>query len=252
MNGTYLAKTKQRIHEVNIASGDELIVGTTRLRIFTETHAVPPTHRLHPRNAPVAWLRKPLVAMSAAAVLTGWTMLEGYLEADSVMSVVKLLPYAIITIIMIVSWSGVWSFVGRLTRHKVRFFIHVSLFCVALMLSELLDVVIGCGEFYWSSRMVGAVIAYLGYGILSIGLLYASLAFATNMRPRTRLLASGICVLLFSIATAGLTAAYKDHFGGIPYSKALIPPLLGAPRGQSVDAFLARTNSVFDFNLKNH
>lgn len=250
MNGTYLPKTKGRVTEARIGSGNELIIGTTRLRIFTEIHVVPPVRPLHPRNATVRWLRKPLVAWGAAALVTALAVLEGYLGSDTATSALKLLPYAIIALLTILLWSGVWSFVGRLTRHKIRFVIHVSLICVALILSDLIDVVTHCAEFYSSSWVVGVVVSYLGYGVLYIGLLYLSLAFATNMRPRTRLLTSAICVLLILTATAGLTAAYRAYYGGIPYSTTLMPPIWGAPEGQSIEAFLAHTDSVFDFNLK--
>ena len=249
LNGTYLPKMKRTVTEASIGSGDEVIIGTTKLRVFTDTHPVAPVRPLHLRHAAMDWLRRPVVAWSAAALFTGNSMLDGYLDSDSAITIVKLLPHAISALVLILFWSGIWSFVGRLTRHKIRFHVHLSLICVTLVLSDVLDVAVGSAEFYSNSQAVGTGLAYLGYGALFIGLLHLTLGSATSMRPRKRLLASGISVLLIIAAVAGLSAAYHDRLGP-PFSKTFRPPLGSPPHGQSIEQFLAHTRTVYHIDLQ--
>ena len=49
---------------------------------------------------------------------------------------------------------------------------------------------------------------------------------------------------------SGGTNAQQDNFYTDWYNTLLMPPLGGAPHGQFTEAFLVRTGSVFDFNLK--
>ena len=251
-NGTYLPKLKHTVHESVIASGDELMVGMTKLRIFSDTHKIYPARALHQKNTYVTWMRKPVVAWCMAGVVLGQAVLAGYLKTYTKTSVVKLLPAPIIALIAVLLWSGVWSFVGRLTRHKIRFSIHLSTICLVLILGEILGNLAEYIGFYANSPIIQEVLVYASWVGLSIAFLYATFSVATNMRHNTKIIVSSTFTLLWLVAIVGLLASYREYYftGAIPYSKTLKPPVLGSPSGMSIDAFLIRADRVFEFDIK--
>jgi len=63
-NGTYIVKAKQEAKGVcSIASGTELILGRTRVRIYLGTHKMLSTKLLMKSNKFVSMLRKPVAAL---------------------------------------------------------------------------------------------------------------------------------------------------------------------------------------------
>ena len=247
-NGTYVPKLKRSVSECTISSGDELIIGMTKIRVFTDAHKLPPARTLRQRSAYVTWMRKPAVAWCLAGILSAVSLLGGYLETNTRTSLVKLIPYPIFMLVAVLLWSGAWSFVGRLTRHKIRFSIHLSTICLILILGEVMKQAAETIGFYLNSPVIGGSVEHTGWTILSIALLYMSFSFATNMRHRTRVIASSACALLCGAAITGLLASYQNYYftGSIPYSSILKPPIFGSPAGMSVDAFMIRVDDVFN------
>ena len=179
-------------------------------------------------------------------------MLFRSLKTDARTTLVKLIPAPIFTLVAVLLWSGVWAFVGRLTRHKIRFSIHLATVCLILVLGDIVEQVAETVEFYLNSPVVGGSTKHASWTILSVALLYMSFSFATNMRHRTKVIASSACALLSGAAIVGLLASYRNYYftGAIPYSRTLRPPIFGSPAGMPVDAFMIKVTEALNQTSK--
>jgi len=251
-NGTTLVRLNRKIQETAVVSGEELLIGSTRIRIFDESHQSRPARLLRPKNRVVLLMAKPVFSWISVLFLLALGLLGAFLKTDSSVSFVKLLPVPIFTLILVMLWSGLWSFVGRLTRHKIRFSIHLSYICLFFIFLELLLAGVVSIEFYSNQLILPEILQLIVCVGLTIVLLSGSFGVATNMRAATRNIVSTTFAVLLFAAAIGLTVAYQPYYltGRIPYSKTLKPPLIISPSGQSIDQFLDRADRAFQFDLE--
>lgn len=248
-NGTYVPALKHAACEVVVESGDELILGTTSIRLFRDSHQVSAAHALR-RSAPgIMWMRQPWVAWVLVGLLFGNGLLAAYLVTDTKIVFARLLVTPIVTLLGALLWSGAWAFVGRLTRQEIRFSIHLALICLFLILVRSLENVAEYIGYYTNSPIIYIILACANWAGLFLLLLHASFGVASNMREKTKWVVSatfsGLCLMVFiSLYAAFMAGFYSDT----PSSKTLKPPIVGPPPGISIDAFMRQANRVFEFD----
>ena len=187
-NGVYMPKIKQNVFELMICSGDELILGRTRIRVFLDSHKIPPTKALHQNLKHIKWLKNSAVACTLSLILILMTLLETFLATSTKESLIKLIPAPIFTCIVILFWAGFWTLIGRVVRHKIRFFIHISVFCLWGFIHAIFKNCTDYLSFYLNNPMFNSILNHLFSAGLFILVLYTSLSFSTHMSKKAKII----------------------------------------------------------------
>ncbi len=247
-NGTFLPPAERVNPEATLLSGDEVTLGKTRLRIYLDSHPVPAARILYERHKFLKLAGKPLVAWGWVGVMMGFTLLEVYCHTTKNEDFIKLLSTPIVVFCTILLWGGFWAFIGRLLRHKVYFYEHLSVCCAWLFSSAVLENIIDYMSFYANSKLLNTICAYILNSGLFIITLFASLTFSTNMSRAKKITFASIFTFVLVASFAGLKlSASKYYTWAPPYDTILKPPVLGSRNGRPIEEFIENTDPLFIF-----
>jgi hypothetical protein len=246
LNGILPGKGSEPARKVLCRSGDEILMGKTRLCLFSPEHPVGPARAL-PRDGPLRrFLGSPLgVALSLGAMAAALTM-EEYLGSWEQETLFKHAVPAVALLVIVVLWSSLWALAGRLIAHRPSLLLHLSassLFVAALPF---------CGTFagyagYVSGSLVveNSCFALLTALLLTL-LLTHLLGITTQAARRKRVLFSGGVSLLLILLSVFFGYAMKEELEAGPrYYARLKPPLLLSPAAVEPDLFLAGSERIF-------
>lgn len=250
-NGTYSSRTNQAVGESTIVSGEELVLGKTRIRVYLDSHAVAPARALIQTNKFFQWIQKPAMAWGLLLILLAWTLLEAHFATTKNEPLVKLLPSPIVTFCIIFVWAGFWSFVGRLVQHHVHFFVHISIGCLWFLVYGVLKNFNDYIGFYAGSPWLHMAGEYLLYALLLAMTLYFSLTFATGMADKQKAVFSSIFTLLLVGSITGLHLSASEYYPtGAPYDTLLKPPIFGVRPAHSIEQFVTSSEELFEFETE--
>jgi len=240
---------KQRIGKLTaIASGSSLLLGATVIRVFTSDHPVVPARRLHQHARTKVAARYKNTVWSALALFCLIFFIEDVLRNFYVdYSVGTMLFKQALLIAGLAIWAGVWTLVGRMIRHKVRFrahFVTSCLFAVALIMS--INLCGYAGFIFSDGRIESFSLAILG-SILLATVLFWHMTYATLLSMRSRIISA---VLIPALLCAFIWLGYlsvRDKFSPVPphYTR-LKPPFVRPIKVYEVDDFIKDTASVFE------
>ncbi|HQO57692.1 MAG TPA: FHA domain-containing protein [Candidatus Omnitrophota bacterium] len=247
-NGTCVAGVTHRGEDVEIPSGAEIVIGKTRLRVYHETHPVAPARRLVENNAFLKLTGHPVFAWALVLAVAGLALLEAHWGTTRNENLLKLLPAPIGVLSSVLVWAGFWTFIGRLLRHKMYFWEHVSICCLWFLASELMDNGIHYTAFYVNSKTIGLVLGYTVNSGLFIAVLFATLTFAANMTSRKKIIFAGVFTGVIVLSFAGLWLSISEYYAWEPpYDTVLKPPVFGVRPGCSISDFVGRADRLFEF-----
>ena len=247
-NGMYVNGVKHLGGGVEVPSGEEILIGKTRLRIYLEEHPVPPARVLVERSPLYKLAGKPAVAWGLLLAVAGLALLEAHWNTTKNESLLKLLPSPIGVLSSVLVWAGLWTFIGRLLRHRMCFLEHVSVCGLWFLSSEILDNVVHYVSFYANSKPLGTALGYAVNSGIFIVTLFATLTFATNMTPRKKMVFAGVFTGILVLSFAGLRLSVAEYYAWEPpYDTVLEPPVFGVPKARSVPDFVGRTDRLFAF-----
>lgn len=250
-NGTYSLKMNQMVGEAVISSGEELVLGKTRVRVYLDSHAVAPAKVLIQTNKFFKLIQKPAAAWGLLLILLAWTLLEAHFTTTKNESLVKLLPSPIVTFCIILVWAGFWSFVGRLVQHHVHFFVHIAIGSLWFLAYGILQNANDYLGFYAGSQLLHTICEYIFYSLLLAGTLYFSLTFATGMTDKQKAVFSGIFTLLLVGSVTGLQLSASEYYPtGAPYDTLLKPPVFGVRPNHSIEQFVKSSEELFEFDAE--
>ena len=213
MNGIVRPRESGTVDSVVLDSGLRLRLGETTIRFVTADHLVAPADVM-PRGAsglletlkraPIAWA---LVMLTLAAF-----MLETYLATYYDFSWSAVLGPAVLGVVGLSFWAGIWAFVNRLTTHRFDFLRHLAVSCLASLGSISLWPVSEYAEFFFSSATLSITIAWLTQAVLVTLLIYGHLSIIpASTVSRRRGWALGTTVVVLGL-TALLTYAEREDF----------------------------------------
>jgi hypothetical protein len=244
-NGTLLGKHK--VHgQMTLNSGDEITIGRTRLRFVTSHHKVDPPVPLGTPSAFFIEINRPLKAW--LIVLAGLLLcvLVEHQESYKNLAVQKFVSIGIGMVMIVLVWSGLWAFIGRIIKHKSSFNAQLSwsgLFFLAMTLFYPFADHFG---YMTNSAVIEMIMGSVIFGIFLALLVAGHLTIATFLSKHTRILASSVISVV--ILTFGIVTYYasKSDFDPQPdYYATVLPPYAKLAPSLTVDQFIQKSQSVF-------
>ena len=264
-NGMYVRKFSEVMEQAPLDSGDEIVIGRTRLRFFSPEHPVAATKLLIQTHPFFQRIEKPVNAWSILLVCAMIFTAHVYLTSLEDVSIPKLASGSLGFLFTAFAWAGLWAFVGRMIKHKPQFAAQLSLSLLFIVAGLVLTNVSEYAGYAFNSVIVEIVLAAVFFSGLGTAFLVGNMTLATNVSLRKRIaVCSSISLGIIAILTLRYYS-FKDEFNPNPvyfatlkppFARGLLPAAIGPPRGrnlsanQSVDQFLNETAGIFDFSDK--
>ncbi|MBI5024362.1 MAG: FHA domain-containing protein [Candidatus Omnitrophica bacterium] len=247
-NGMYVRKFSKVAERARLDSGDEIIIGRTRLRFFSPEHPVAATKLLVPAHPFFQRIEKPVNAWSILLVCAMIFTAHVYMTSIEDVSILKLASGSLGFLFAAFAWAGAWAFIGRMIQHKTQFAAQLSLVLLFLVAGLMSVNVSEYAGYSFNSVVVEIMFAAALLGVLGTAFLAGNMTLATNVSLRKRI---AVCSSIFLGIIAILTLLYysfKDEFNPNPmYFSTLKPPFAKVLPDRSIDRFLTETAGIFDF-----
>jgi hypothetical protein len=250
-NGLVVNDKVCRNGPARLQSGDTVRIGHTEIRAFDPQHPVPKERRMQKANPFITWLSRPVNVWAsfilALATATGWSYLEIWNNEPGP----QLAEAGGGTLTFILIWAALWAVAGRLIRHKSRFRSHVALISITLIISVgFLSYVEAYADFLSNENWMAMLGTYLLDLLLLTGLLYGSLALATDLPRKRRAQVSAYFSAGIMIGIFALTQVAQRHFIQEPqYPAHLEPYLASAAPTDSLDQFMKGNDDLFSSTI---
>ncbi|HKI75528.1 MAG TPA: FHA domain-containing protein [Pseudomonadales bacterium] len=244
-NGTF--KARNAIRNVSVLSGDELLLGKTRIRIFRQDHRVPPARSLRDLEH---WLLSfdsiPMMIglMFALAILPCVVL---YLNLGG--NDIKLNEYIFASTSLLGSSlliGGFWSLIARLLRGEARFRVLLNITMISGLVSALVRPVISIISYNFPGAGVEQITNLLLSVLFMSVYVYVVLLLSTRLTSRL----SQIVAVILATGTIGTYAAtqysVRSEFHMYPhYDGDVHAPTFLLRRGDTPAEFRARLPDVF-------
>ncbi|MBF0478987.1 MAG: FHA domain-containing protein [Candidatus Omnitrophica bacterium] len=248
-NGTLLnGKIKVGTGQI-LNSGDYLMIGRTKIRVFAPEHPVVPPLSASVPNKFLVSLNHPVAVFILFVLVNVISVLQQYLTMYTNIRPMQLLAGNILPMVFMVIWAGFWTFIGWLIIRKVNFFAQLSVTFFAFFISVPISMVANYWAFSTGSSWgmwLGSTICVGGWAVY---LLTENLALATNLSRKQRIGYTAALVLALSVSFGVLKKAKNEEFSGKPiFVQNLMPPYVKLWRLKTADQFLK--DSLFIFEKK--
>jgi hypothetical protein len=245
-NGIKLKASATQSQGNHLASGDDIILGRTRLRLLSPEHPVAQTHLLPARATLPKIISRPIVAGTTIVIALAALLLDAQLGTTKTTGFEKLLASALPTFIFALAWAGIWAFVGRVIIHRASFFPH---FIAAIMVFTLSLLIANGGEFLTynvNNDMPATVIELIVVGLSLAFMFYINLTNSTNLNKRTSLATSHAVAWSFLLVGLFMQYVNKPEFIASPeYPAHLKPPYVKVSGSKGLDEFLKDSDTLF-------
>lgn len=245
-NGTHVKHHSDNGPPDFLHSGDDIIIGRCRLRVYSPDHQVAATHPMPTISQFEKLIGQPVTMFIIIMLTLIVMMINHQLLTIRTIGIEKLVATALPAILGACLWAGIWAFVGRVIRHKASFSTQLSisvLFALSLLLINNLGQYI---SFITSSVLTAKVAEVLLTGMALISLLYINIDNATRATPRARLITSHAITWSLLLFALFMEFAAKPEFTNAPaFSSTLKPPFAKLAPSQSLEDFLKDSDSVF-------
>ena len=210
--------------KVRLASGGTARLGETVLRVLDAGHAVA-------RAVPLAHesrLARLVRTRSAAWVAIGGSTLLSMLMASFRLydgeSAIAAVSAAMLVLVMLSIWAGIWAIVGRAQGGRARFLTHLAIASAAAAVGTVWVAVAGYLEFLWPDFPARSFIESAGTCAIFIAALGAHLSLVSTMsRQRRLLIASAVTLGLVGLVAVGELGEGSGFDNGLHYSDELRP-----------------------------
>ena len=245
-NGTKLKLHSALSQDNQLHSGDEIILGRTRLRLLAPQHPVAETHLLPTKDSLPTIISRPVVAITTIIVVFLVLLLDAKLGTTKITGFEKLLANTLPTFFSALLWAGIWTFVGRVITHRASFLPH---FIAAILVFTISLLVANGSKFItynMNSDMPATLIEFIVTGFALAAMLYINLANSTNLNKRTSLVTSHAVAWSMLLVVAFMQYVNQPEFVASPeYPKELKPPYAKVSGSKSLDEFLKDSETLF-------
>jgi hypothetical protein len=229
-----------------IKSGEELLVGKTRLKIFDQSYAVTAARNVNDFESSLISSGRLLVCVGLMLLAIVLQAGEAYMSSASEVRWTIIVSEALVAGASFIFIAGFWALLSRLLRHEERFLPLLVLLLKVSVFMWLFDVVISLIGFNFNDPETIFVIGALFAGFVTAYYIYACLVLVTSLGRRTQSIASlvtGIMVTL--LISADLVIGLDKFSAGVNYSGSMYPPVVVVTNGVTTEDFIAGTLEVF-------
>lgn len=246
VNGTELNNRPFKTPASFLMAGDVLRIGRTDIRVLTPDYPVQPAQKLQRASPFLASLSRSHVLWPALVLSTATVLIWSYQLTWQNTAWGDISAKTAMGLLATVLWAALWAVAGRLIRHKGRFRSHVSLFCIALILTCLCYFVERYADFLLTTTWLYLTLCYVINTSLLAWVLSSSLALATDMTQRRRRFSTAFFSIGIMAALFIFTAVNMQAFNQSPaYASQLEPYLSSLARAQSTQDFMQDNAALF-------
>lgn len=245
LNGVQVVKNPGNSKEL-LASGAEIKIGRTRLRLVAMDQKIEDAKPLHLLDRGVIKLGSPTVWIPLLLLMLLAEISSLYLHSITRWEWKNVFYTLINRQLPIFFMAAIWSVVGRVVRHESHFFCQLSLIVLYALLYKFGGWVLRVAGYNLGSPLFPDIVTPSAGLIMLWLMLSANLAVATNLTMRSRwMVAGGIAFLMLVIALAesmqqwGEFSSFPRYFGELEP-----PPMLFVP-GEKPETFLNGLDEVF-------
>lgn len=241
LNGLYGADRRHRVTRLALAPGAVFHVGHTTLRVVPADTPVPPAAPLGGAAGVTPLVERRWAPLLATAVSAPLLTLSYYLGEPDKSGAGEIATMALVVLLLVSAWAGVWALATRIASGRARFLAHLTTAWVVFGVAAVAGGAEGWLQFVWWGRgLVPLSGTVLGAGLVMV-IVAGHLAVTSSMPARRRvLIAALIASVLVGLGEALPDPAGAEEFQDIHLSLPLKPlPAAWLP-ATSVDTFLAR------------
>ncbi len=246
-----IGKKREIFGSAKLMSGDVLVVGRTRLKIFRDNHVVPPARKFsHSYQMVHKYSVWPVfVALLIALFLSD--MLVSYLQIPVSENLKR---YALQSgyVVLLVFFSGAfWGLIGRTLRGDGRFMTHLLMVSSLLLLAQFISLVLPWLSYHLAWQALGDVMTRLVMGLLGGLFVFLSLRAATKLR-RVQIASVAALIPLGLIVTLLINSfEQQDNVNRVPYLKGLVAPVVNLRVITPSSVFVGDTHDLFEKAAQN-
>ena len=247
---------KYRLHSAQsqtgqLHSGDEIIIGRTRLRLLSPSHPVAETHLLPTKSSLPIIMSRPLVATVTVLVTFALLLMDAQLSIATKTGFEKLLASALPTFVFASIWAGIWAFVGRVITHRASFLPHFVAALMVFIISMLTATTSEYLTYNMNSKLPATLLELVVIGFTIAALIYINLINSTNLNRKSCVITSHS--VAWSMLLMGLFMQFvnKPDFSHAPeYASQLKPPFAKVVASKNLDDFLKDSELIFEDRSK--
>ena len=246
-NGTVIKHRSKSTEANQLISGDDIVIGRTKLRLLLPSHPVSKTRSLAKSDDVVKKLARPVVAIPIFILAIFLLILDVQLQITSKSSVTKILTGALPLFLFSLFWAGGWAFVSRVIKHKANFqlqFVLALLFSIASVgITDTNSYI----NYISSSQLAGNITENLLSGLAFAGLLYFNLRNSTNTSKKTSIMtAHTISWTLIALSIVLQQSEQPDFNYNATFASELKPPIFHIGQSQTLPEFLEDSVLTFE------
>jgi len=229
-------------------SGDALIIGRTRIRLFTADHPVRPARSLHEKHNIAGFVTGLAIIWAILTVLGTGYFVDLYLSTSAKIQTDKLIAGSLPVLGGVLVWAGLWSLLTYIVKRKLFFYFQLIASSVYLLLAILTENLVAYLAYNINNAVIVESLSYLSGGLLFAVLLYFNMEKSLSL-PKKR---QWLMAHLFSWGLVGVSLfvvmANKPEFNASPeYSSVLKPPFSQWVAADDLDYFINESKKITNF-----
>jgi len=237
---------------VRAESGDALVIGHTRIRLFTPDHPVKPARSMHDKQNIKGFFTGLAIVWSILTVLGSVYLIDTYLNTTSKVQIEKLMVSTLPIMASVLVWASIWSLMAYIVKRKLFFYFQLVVSSIYLLLTVITENMVDYLAYNISSQVVIEGLSYVSGGVLFAVLLYFNMKKALSLsRKRRWLMAHLFSWGLVGISIFVLIANKQDFYSGPEYSSTIKPPFSRWARADDLDTFFKATEKIAHFEQNN-
>ncbi|GAB2887551.1 FHA domain-containing protein [Microbulbifer echini] len=234
-----------------IASGDLIQCGKSRLRVFNCDDHVAEATPLHSLENLFSSMSRPLYAALLVLAVALSTVLLSYLGYARTYQWTIALNILASAIIGLVIYAGIWAFIGRVVRHETHFFAHLSIAAIGALSYAVWE---WFGSVLNYNFAIGDTMEILDFLVLAIilpAMLWCACYLATNLGRAWRWAVALVLPIGFLGLSLVETIGGIDHFSETPeISTELKYDNMLLRKPVPMQEFIAGSATVFDIPIE--
>ena len=241
----------QQASIIRADSGDALIIGRTRIRLFTPDHPVKPARSLHEKHNIAGFFIGLGIICVVLMLLGAGYYVDLYLSTSGKIETDKLIAGSLPILGGVLIWAGLWSLLTYIVKRKLFFKFQLIASSIYILLTIISENMISYLEYNINSVMLVESLSYVSAGLLFAVLLYFNMKKALSLPEKRQWLMAH----LFSWGLVGVSLfvvmANQPDFDSDPeYSAVLKPPFSRWAKSEDLDHFIndAKKITVFEDN----
>ncbi len=246
VNGTRSSDRQTISDGHTLQSGDEFVVGKTRIRIYRPDHAVAPSIRLTRIENLALLADSPAFAVGVFVLTLLFSLFFHYSSSFKEFNLGRELITVIGMLLAVSLWPAGWAMFARARKHEARFAAQLSATLCFMVVVTLLQKSVHWLAYHWGTSPGLAAIGNLIYVLLLLLLIWFHYYLSIFQTAKQRwVYAASFTGLLagFAYLASSLDA---DRFEVRPdYSASLYPPALTLSTTQPVNDYLKQAEAVF-------